>query len=135
MSALFFVRLLLLFTLVPILELGLLVEVGRRLGTAPTLGLVALTGLGGAWLARREGLGVLRAMQRDLAQGELPAAGLVDAVLVLIGGLLLITPGFLTDGVGLALLVPPVRQAIRHRLRRALERAVLRGPVILLRRW
>ncbi len=131
----FFLRLLVLFTLVPLVEIALLVEVGRRLGTLPTLGLVVLTGLVGAWLARREGFGVLRAMREELARGELPATGLIDAVLVLVGGMLLITPGFLTDLVGFALLLAPVRVLVRRCLRRALERALSRGSVVIVRRW
>jgi UPF0716 protein FxsA len=120
-------KLLLLFIAVPAVELALLIEVGSRIGTLNTLALIALTGIIGAALARRQGLGLLRAIERDLGDGRLPAAPLVDAVIVLVAGALLITPGILTDAVGFALLVPATRTAIRRGLRRWLERRLRRG--------
>jgi len=72
----------------------------------------------GAWLAKREGLGVLRRMQDSVNAGRVPGAELIDGFLVLLAAALMITPGFLTDIVGIFLLLPPVRAGVRHSLRR-----------------
>lgn len=119
-----FLRLLLLFTLVPLTELFLLVELGRRMGTLPTVALVLATGALGAWLARRQGLRVLGEIRSEQAAGRLPAAALVDGLLVLVAGAVLLTPGLLTDLFGFALLVPQVRGVVRRRLRTAFGRRV-----------
>jgi len=114
---------------VPFLELYLLIGVGKQLGAAPTLGLVLAAGLIGSWLAKREGLRVLRNWQAAHAQGRLPEEGLVSAALVFVGGVLLIIPGFLTDAVGLFLLLPPARRWVSGRLRRGLERRMKDGTL------
>jgi len=101
------------FICLPFAELYVLLKVGRSLGAGPTLGLVVLTGVAGAGLARMQGLRVLRRVQEAFAAGRLPAGELLDGVLVLIAALLLITPGFLTDAAGLLLLVPWTRQLAR----------------------
>lgn len=117
--------LLLLFILVPAIELALLLEVGSRLGTLPTLGLIAATGVVGASLARRQGLAVLGRAQDQMARGELPAGSLADGVMILVAGALLITPGILTDAFGFLLLVPVFREVVRNvamsRLRKAID--------------
>ncbi len=117
--------LLLLFILVPAIELALLLEVGSHLGTLPTLGLIAATGVVGASLARRQGLAVLGRAQDQMARGELPAGSLADGVMILVAGALLITPGILTDAFGFLLLVPVFREVVRNvamsRLRKAVE--------------
>lgn len=120
-------RLLLLFTLVPAIELGLLIEIGSRIGTLPTLGLIVVTGIVGAALARYQGLWVLQRTQLELAEGRLPAGALIDGVLILIAAALLVTPGIVTDAVGFALLIPLTRAGIRRLLSRWLERAVREG--------
>jgi UPF0716 protein FxsA len=120
-------RLLLLFTLLPAIELALLIEVGRRIGTLPTLGLILLTGVIGATLARYQGIAVLRRMQEELADGRLPAGSLLDGVIILIAAALLVTPGILTDAVGFALLIPMTRVGIRELMRRWFERALREG--------
>lgn len=120
-------KLLLLFTVVPLVELVLLLELGRRIGTLATLVLIVVTGIVGAVLAKRQGLGVLRRIQAELAAGRAPAAAIVDGLIILVAGALLITPGILTDVVGFLCLVPMTRQAIRAVLWRSLARAVQRG--------
>jgi len=110
-------RLLLLFIMVPLAELALLIEVGKRIDVGPTLGLIVVTGLVGAWLARREGLRTLTRIRTDLAAGRLPADQLIDALLILIAGALLVTPGIMTDVVGFLLLIPPVRGGLRNHLK------------------
>jgi len=120
-------RLLLLFLLVPIAELYLLIEIGQRIGTISTLALIFLTALLGSTLARRQGLGVLRRIQTEMAQGRLPASSMVDGVLILLAGAVLITPGILTDLVGFLILIPATRGLIKAYLWKRIERAVQRG--------
>jgi len=109
-----FVRLLLLFTIVPLLDLFLLVKLGTVIGIGPTIAIVVFTGVLGAWLARQQGLGVLRRVNEDLSQGRMPTQALMDGVLILIAGAVLLTPGLLTDALGFVLLAPPSRRAIRR---------------------
>ena len=111
-----FLRLLLLFTVVPIVELGLLIQVGRVIGLAPTIAIVLLTGIAGAALARWQGLVTLRRVQTEMAEGRVPTGPLVDGLLILVAGGVLLTPGFLTDALGFLLLIPPTRTAVRKAL-------------------
>ena len=122
-------RLALLFVVVPIIELMLLIELGQIMGLLPTLGLVMLTGVTGAWLARAEGLRVLLQFQREIASAKLPEQSLMDGISVLIGGAFLLTPGVLTDVVGFSLLLPPTRRWIQRRVRARLERGITDGSV------
>ena len=110
-------RLFLLFTLLPIAELALLIKIGGFIGLGPTLLLVIGTGAAGAWLARREGLRSWLAVQEELALGRIPGEELVHALFVLIAGIVLITPGVITDFIGLALLIRPVRRGLIARYR------------------
>ena len=100
-----YVRMLILFIIVPLVELFLLVVVGGRVGLFPTIILVALTGAWGAYLAKSQGLSILAKIQSETAAGRVPTAELVDGLLVLIGGVVLLTPGLLTDLVGFLLMV------------------------------
>lgn len=125
-----FLRLLVLFLLVPLVELALLIEVGRRIGTGPTIAIIAATAVLGAWLAKRQGLAVVREIQRQLREGEIPAAGLVDGLLILIAGAVLLTPGFITDAAGFFLLLPAGRAAVKRWLRRRFEEWVAAGVII-----
>ncbi len=120
-------KLLLLFTLVPLLELALLLEIGRRIGTGDTLVLILATGVVGALVARRQGVAVLRRIQTELIGGQLPGPTMVEGVIILLAGALLITPGILTDIVGFLCLVPATRRVIRALLWRAFTRALQRG--------
>ena len=124
-------RLLLLFVLVPAVELALLIEIGARIGTLATLGLIVGTGVLGAALARQQGLAVLRRVQEELAANRLPTGPLVDGLIILIAGALLMTPGILTDGVGFLCLVPGSRTLIKRGLWRRFERAVREGRLDL----
>ena len=109
-------RLFLLFTLVPLVELGLLIWISQYTGPLFTIALVIATGVVGAWLARREGLRCWLEVQRQLARGELPAEPILDGLMILVAGAVLITPGVVTDLAGFALLVPPVRKLVRQYL-------------------
>ncbi len=122
-------RLILLFTLIPLAEIVLLLEVGARIGTVATVAVVVCTGVAGAVLARVQGFGLLRRLRDDLNRGIMPTEVLLDGVLVLAGALLLLTPGLMTDAVGLALLVPYSRSRIKLWLRRRLEERVASGEI------
>jgi UPF0716 protein FxsA len=122
-------KLFLLFTAVPLLDLWLLLAIGDVIGFWPTLGLVLLTGFAGATLARLEGLRVLGAWRAALAAGRLPEEGVLSGVLVLVGAVLLVTPGVVTDVVGLALLVPASRRLAARGLRAWLARQIRSGRV------
>jgi len=117
-----FVLLAALFIGLPVLEIWLLISVGGALGLLPTLGVCIVTGVVGAWLAKAQGGSVLRRVQERVARGELPAKELVDGVMILVAGVMLMTPGFVTDGVGVLLLLPPVRVLVRRWGQRLLER-------------
>jgi UPF0716 protein FxsA len=112
-----FARLLILFITVPLIELYLLVSMGRIVGPIPTIGLVILTGFWGAHLARSQGHSILARMQREIQDGRVPTEELIEGVLVLIGGIVLLTPGLLTDLAGFALMIPSTRRYVRNRLR------------------
>lgn len=126
-------RLFLLFTVVPLVELYLLIAIGRVLGPVPTIGLVLVTGAVGAWFARLEGARVIRRWQEALARQELPKDGLVDGLLIFVGGLMLITPGILTDITGLAMVLPPTRRIIAGFVRRWFQAQVAQGRVQVYR--
>ncbi|MCI0572387.1 MAG: FxsA family protein [Myxococcaceae bacterium] len=119
----------LLFTVVPVVELWLLVWLGGRVGAVPTVAMVVLAGVAGAVLAKREGRRVLTAWRRSMAEGRLPEEGLLSGALVLAGGVLLVTPGVLSDIVGFLLLVPPTRKVAAGWLRKRLEAGVRSGRV------
>jgi UPF0716 protein FxsA len=104
-----------LFVVLPVAELALLLRVGRTLGFWPTLGLVLFTGVLGAALARREGTRTLGALRSEVARGGLPGRAILDGASILVGGALLLTPGFLTDALGFALLFPPTRHVAAQR--------------------
>jgi UPF0716 protein FxsA len=125
-------RLLLLFILVPAVELALLIEVGKMIGTPGTLGIIVLTGAVGASLARRQGLRVLRDLQAETAAGRLPADSLMDGAIILLAGALLITPGILTDVFGFLCLVPATRALGKRAARRRFERAMREGSVVVM---
>lgn len=121
--------LLVLFVIVPFVELYVIIEVGQAIGALSTIVLLIVVSALGAWLVRREGLGTLRRAQARMRMGEMPGTELVDGLLILFAGALLLTPGFLTDGLGISLLVPPVRAGMRLGASRFLRRRVVRGGI------
>ena len=110
-----------LFLVVPFVEIYLLVEIGARIGAPWTILLVVLTAIVGAWLVRVQGLATWRRFQASLARNELPATALAEGLCLLIAGALLLTPGFFTDAVGFACLIPPLRRTL---IRRFIQRSV-----------
>ena len=113
-----FLRLFLIFTVTPVLELALLIQVGQLLGIIPTIVAVLTTGAAGAALARNQGLTALRRLQRSVAEATFPGDEIFDGFLILMGGLLLLTPGFLTDLVGFAALLPGTRSILKVVIKR-----------------
>ncbi len=120
-------RILLLFIVVPLVELFLLLQLADLISGWWTFVLVIATGVVGATLARIEGLFVLQRIERELREGKLPAASLVDGLMVLVAAALLITPGILTDLVGFTLLIPPIRRLYRRAFLAWLRRRVNAG--------
>lgn len=116
-----FTKLLLLFIAVPFVELVILVKVGELIGLFPTLAIVITTGLLGAALARSQGFSTLSRIQQELRQGGFPADSLFDGVFILAGGLLLLTPGFLTDIAGFLCLIPATRRPVKRWARKKLQ--------------
>ncbi|MGB7950093.1 MAG: FxsA family protein, partial [Candidatus Binatia bacterium] len=122
-------RLLLIFILVPLLELYVLIKIGGYLGAFQTVALVVLTALLGVALARFEGIRTLQQIRESLSQGIVPAEEMVNGVLIFVGGVLLITPGVLTDLFALILLIPYTRTIFKRWLRRRFDRVVAAGNV------
>ncbi len=100
-----FAKLLVALTLIPVFELFFVIEVGRRIGTFPAVVIVLITGVLGAYLAKEQGFAVFKAVQRDLEVGRVPGEKMLEGVFVLLGGVLLLTPGFLTDLLGFSFLL------------------------------
>lgn len=124
-----FIKLLILFTLVPIIELYVLIEASHQIGIGATIAMIFLTGIAGAYLARTQGFNIVTRIQSELNQGHLPAEELMDGAVILAGGLLLLTPGFCTDLTGFILLTPVTRQFIKGWLKKWLDLKVQRGEI------
>jgi len=121
--------LLFLFTVVPLVELYLLVYLGSVMGFWPTVAIVLGTGMLGAALAKHEGLRVAREWQDAMAEGKMPEQGVIGGLLVLVGGILLVTPGVLTDFFGLTLLLPFTRVLYVRRAKKWFEKRIAEGSV------
>jgi len=116
-----FIKLFLAFTLVPFIEIYLLIKIGAQVGAFNTILIVILTGLLGASLARLEGIKTMTKVRESLNRGELPAEEMLDAMLIFVAGVVLLTPGFITDLTGLALLVPQARFWFKRWLRKKFD--------------
>lgn len=116
-----FGKLFLLFVLVPVAEIYVLVTVGSSIGPFPTIALVILTALAGAHLARMQGLSTMMRIRANLDQGFMPAEELLDGVLIFLAGMVLLTPGFLTDIAGLLILLPATRNLFKQWLRKKFD--------------
>lgn len=121
-----FFKIVLLFILVPIVEIVLLFDIGSAIGLNATLLIILLTGFLGAWISRMQGIIVLRQIQIEISQGVMPAAELIGGAIVFAGGILLLTPGIATDLVGFAVMIPFVRHRLQgwilNKFREAIER-------------
>ncbi|EFL89730.1 FxsA family protein [Ahrensia sp. R2A130] len=99
--------------IIPIVEIGAFIAIGGQIGILPTLAGILITAIIGTYFLRKQGLGLLAEAQAETQAGRIPAKALGDGVLLLVAGILLLTPGFVTDVIGFLLFVPPVRAAIR----------------------
>lgn len=125
-----FFKLFLLFTIIPVVELALLIKLGSAIGVAPTIAIVVITGITGAWLARTQGFGLLASIRRKMNQGEFPADEMIEGLMVLAAGLVLITPGLMTDITGFLLLLPATRKVARRHLTRFIKTHMQEPPTI-----
>ena len=128
-------KLFLAFTLIPVSEIYILITIGGQIGILPSIALVILTGIVGASLARSQGLQTLGRIRDSFQQGLVPGEALLNALLIAIAGIVLLTPGFLTDAAGLFLLIPATRTLCREWLKRRMEsvyaqRNADNGPII-----
>jgi UPF0716 protein FxsA len=112
----FFTKLLILFVIVPVTELYILIEVGKRIGSLTTIGLIILTGIIGAYLVKGQGFMILKKIQNDLNEGIIPGDSLIQGAIILAGGIFLLTPGFVTDIVGFIFLIPVSRRVVKKYL-------------------
>ncbi|UCZ52259.1 membrane protein FxsA [Bacillus shivajii] len=128
---------LLLLIVVPALEIGVLILSGNTIGVIPTILLIILTGVLGAALAKREGLNAIRTAQMQASQGQMPSGIILDGICILVGGVVLLTPGFITDALGFFLLIPQTRATLKGFLSRIIEKMMKSGNVIYYsnRRW
>ncbi|MBN8208582.1 membrane protein FxsA [Bacillus sp. NTK071] len=128
-------RILLLFIIiVPALEIALLLLSGRTLGLIPTVLLIISTGVLGAWLARREGSEAIQKVNRQMQTGQMPGDAILDGLCILIGGVVLLTPGFITDAVGFLLLIPATRKPFKRWMLTFIERKMKNGQFMFIKR-
>ncbi len=126
-------KLFLFFTLIPVIELYILIHLGGIIGGLNTIILVILTGFIGAWLTRMEGVNTMMKVRENLHQGVMPTEDLLDAFIILIAGVVLITPGLLTDTAGLLLLWPPTRNNFKRFLRKKFDDMSSNGRINITR--
>jgi UPF0716 protein FxsA len=123
-----------LFFVVPIIELAVILFVGREIGALPTIGLLVLSGVVGAWLAKREGVSAWRRFQRALNEVRIPTTEIADGAMILLAGALMLAPGFLTDLLGILLLLPPTRAVARRVILSEVTRRAARRATAAARR-
>ena len=124
--------LILLFVLVPVVELALLIKIGQCIGVGYTIGIVIVTGVVGAYLAKLQGLITMRSIQEEINQCRMPADRLFDGVVILCSAILLLTPGVITDIIGFMGLIPFTRNLLKKWLKLKTKDMVSRGEVITL---
>lgn len=122
-------RLILIFIVVPLIEILLLIEIGSRIGALNTIFIIVLTAILGASMMRQQGFTIIRNIQRDLSQGRMPTGELINGALVLVGGIVLLTPGFFTDAVGFIFLIPATRGFIRKKIQLLIRRKIESGDI------
>jgi UPF0716 protein FxsA len=112
------IRLIFLFTLIPLVELFLLIKIGTVIGALATIAIVIATGVLGAVLTRRQGIGIWQSIRMEMERGVIPAEKMMDGLLILIAGFVLITPGIITDLFGFSLLFPITRELYKNWLKK-----------------
>ena len=123
-------QLLIIFIILPILELAVLLRLDNAIGLFQTIILIFLTGIIGAWLVRQQGINILFRIKKEINNGNIPAKEMIDGVMLLIAGAVLITPGLITDTFGFLLLIPYTRNFIRKWIRNRIEKYVNSGYII-----
>ena len=123
----FFSKLLILFVIVPVTELYILIEVGKRIGSLATIGIIIFTGILGAYLVKNQGFMILKKIQNDLNDGIMPGDSLIQGAIILAGGILLLTPGFVTDIAGFIFLIPVSRNVVKKYLLKWLKGKIKEG--------
>jgi UPF0716 protein FxsA len=125
--------LILLLILIPAADIGILLFSGKTIGVLPTLACIILTGVIGAYLAKREGLETIRKAQMQLKDGHIPGEAVLDGICILIGGTLLITPGFITDIIGFLMLFPITRKPFKWGMKTFFRKWMNRGKIKIIK--
>jgi len=125
----FFTKLLILFVIVPVTELYILIEVGKKIGSLTTIVIIIFTGILGAYLVKNQGFMILKKIQNDLNDGIMPGDSLIQGAIILAGGILLLTPGFVTDIVGFIFLIPVSRNVVKKYLLKWLKGKIKEGNI------
>jgi UPF0716 protein FxsA len=123
----------LLIIIIPAMDIGLLLFSGKTIGVWPTLLFIILTGVIGAYLAKREGLQTIRRAQEQLRYGQIPGEAVLDGICILIGGTLLLTPGFITDLIGFLMLFPPTRKLFKFFMKNSFRKWIDRGKIKIIK--
>ncbi|SFB17325.1 MULTISPECIES: FxsA family protein [unclassified Bacillus (in: firmicutes)] len=124
---------LLLIIIVPAAEMGILLLSGNTIGVWPTIAMIVLTGVIGSYLAKKQGIRTIRKAQEQLSYGQIPGDAVLDGICILIGGTLLLTPGFITDIVGILLLAPPTRIFFKKMLTSSFKKWIDKGNLRIIR--
>jgi len=125
----FFIFFLILFIVVQVAELYVLIEVGKKIGSLTTIGIIIFTGILGAYLVKNQGFLILKKIQNDLNDGIMPGDSLIQGAIILVGGILLLTPGFVTDTVGFIFLIPASRNVLKKYLLKWLKGKIAEGNI------
>lgn len=128
-----FFKLFILFTLVPVIELALLIKIGSIIGLFNTIAIVIMTALIGAYMVKLEGIGVMYRIQQNMQEGIFPAEELINGMMILIAGALLLTPGFFTDVIGFLMVFPVSRNYIKKVARSYIKRKMSSGEIYMHR--
>nr|WP_263325449.1 FxsA family protein [Neobacillus sp. Marseille-Q6967] len=123
----------LLIIVIPAIDIGVLLLSGKTFGFFPTIVLIILTGVIGAYLAKKEGIQTFRRAQEQLAYGQIPGESVLDGICIIIGGTLLLTPGFVTDLLGFLLLFPPSRKPFKLLMKNILRRKIEKGNIKIIK--
>ena len=123
----------LLIIVIPAIDIGVLLLSGKTIGLFPTIAFIIFTGVVGAYLAKREGLQTVKRVQEQLSYGQIPGESLLDGICILIGGTLLLTPGFITDLFGFLLLFPPSRKPFKFLMINALRKRIEKGNIKIIK--
>ncbi|MFE7063183.1 FxsA family protein [Sutcliffiella sp. NPDC057660] len=126
--------LLALIIVVPALEIWLLISIGQYIGPWLTILLIILTGILGAWLAKYQGLEALRNAQQKMSYGQMPGDVIIDGICILVGGVLLLTPGFISDSIGFLLLIPATRNIVKPFIIRGIRNRMDKGQFTIINR-